>query len=244
MRSMTRHGILTAVLLTLCAAPTVAEEVVSRIYQIQHLDPNEAGLLARQKCLETGSPECEYRVKGGGHRSSAFVEFFTDSAGQELVAVFLAERDRPPRTQLFQVTLLAASHDGGKRPQLPPSAEQALDDLEQFLPYRSYRVLDSGIMRTMGEARLSLGGELGYRAAISFVSDPMSDEIKVGAFELERHYRSFVREADGGGHYDQIEKGVTSSQFSMKIGETVVVGTSKLNGGEEALIVLLTAVKE
>jgi len=30
----------------------------------------------------------------------------------------------------------------------------------------------------------------------------------------------------------------------MDIGETVVVGTSKLDGGDEALVVLLTAVKE
>ncbi len=29
--------------------------------------------------------------------------------------------------------------------------------------------------------------------------------------------------------------------FSMKVGETVVVGTSKLNGGSKALVVLLSA---
>jgi hypothetical protein len=33
---------------------------------------------------------------------------------------------------------------------------------------------------------------------------------------------------------------VIDSTFSMNVGETVVVGTSKLNGGEEALVVLLT----
>jgi hypothetical protein len=33
---------------------------------------------------------------------------------------------------------------------------------------------------------------------------------------------------------------VIDTTFSMNVGETVVVGTSKLNGGEEALVVLLT----
>ena len=34
---------------------------------------------------------------------------------------------------------------------------------------------------------------------------------------------------------------VLSSQFGIDVGETVVVGTSRLNGGDSALVVLLTA---
>ena len=33
-----------------------------------------------------------------------------------------------------------------------------------------------------------------------------------------------------------------STTFGVKVGETIVVGTSKVDGTEEALIVLLTAV--
>jgi len=33
---------------------------------------------------------------------------------------------------------------------------------------------------------------------------------------------------------------VMDTTFSMDVGETAVVGTSKLNGGDEALVVLLT----
>jgi hypothetical protein len=33
------------------------------------------------------------------------------------------------------------------------------------------------------------------------------------------------------------------TSFSMKRGETVVVGTSKLNGGDDALVVLLTSME-
>ena len=34
---------------------------------------------------------------------------------------------------------------------------------------------------------------------------------------------------------------ILSTSFSIKVGETLVVGTSKLDGGDEALVVLLTA---
>jgi hypothetical protein len=35
---------------------------------------------------------------------------------------------------------------------------------------------------------------------------------------------------------------IISTGFTMQIGETVVVGTSRLRGGDKALIALLTAV--
>ncbi len=39
----------------------------------------------------------------------------------------------------------------------------------------------------------------------------------------------------------QTRKSVIASSFTVKIGETIVVGTSKLNGSGTALIVLFTA---
>jgi hypothetical protein len=37
-------------------------------------------------------------------------------------------------------------------------------------------------------------------------------------------------------------KKLIDSQFEMEIGETVVVGTSKIGGGDKGLVVLLTSV--
>ena len=45
-------------------------------------------------------------------------------------------------------------------------------------------------------------------------------------------------------YYSELESAIRwlmDTTFAMRIGETVVVGTSKLNGGSEALVVLLTA---
>ena len=51
-------------------------------------------------------------------------------------------------------------------------------------------------------------------------------------------------EVPAGDADDTINAGVVrliGTTFGMNVGETVVVGTSKLNGGSEALVVLLTA---
>jgi hypothetical protein len=43
---------------------------------------------------------------------------------------------------------------------------------------------------------------------------------------------------------ETVHKDIVETSFSMKVGETVVVGTSKLDGGDEALVVLVTALSE
>jgi hypothetical protein len=158
------------------AAAIAAEEIVIRAYEVRQLDVNEAALLARQKCLEMGEQECEYRVKG-----AAFFEFVAAPRVQEMVQTLIAERDVPSPTQVFQVTLLVARALEPQRPQLPAGAARALDDLEGFLPMRNYTLLDTGVMRTAANgfrslrsaaAQISLGGDKGYVAELRFRGDP------------------------------------------------------------------------
>jgi hypothetical protein len=47
---------------------------------------------------------------------------------------------------------------------------------------------------------------------------------------------------EGGAQQQPVARGVVQTSFAMDVGETVVVGTSKLDGGDAALVVLLTAV--
>ena len=48
-------------------------------------------------------------------------------------------------------------------------------------------------------------------------------------------------DSDKGAPVAPASKLVMSSSFSADVGQTVVVGTSRLNGGDEALMVLFTA---
>lgn len=237
----------------LAVAPPAAaagEEIAVRLYEVHYLSMNEAALLARQRCLELGGAECEYRVKGDG-----FFEFFASLPTHGAIQAVLAERDIPPATQLFQVTLLIAREAPASRPALPDTAGRALDDLEDFLPFRNYTLLDTGIMRTADDVEIALGGEKGYAARLRFRGDPRRGAPLQVDFQLSQSFVRWVKpppEAAGGSNHaspaedsqaKEVHRAIVETSFSIDQGETVVVGTSKLDGGAEALVVLLTAAK-
>ena len=152
---------------------------------------------------------------------------------------------------------------------VPAAAAKALADLKDFLPYKSYRLIDT--QWTLGSNRVSsrLRGAEGQEydltlstagAAFQFATtrsrslDSASDSkgsVVVSTFVL-RHAGAVPDRAAA-----LISKGLMSpsspegraaraaslidTSFRMDIGETVVVGTSRLQG-DKALIVLLTAV--
>ena len=75
---------------------------------------------------------------------------------------------------------------------------------------------------------------------LRFAGDPAGGKpLQIETFELSR--RQMVP-AEGGA-VQMANFDVLRTSFSMNVGETVVVGTSKLDGGDKALVVLLTAAK-
>ena len=248
-----RHigSILLAILLGLVVPPpAVAEEegkresTQERLYRVEYLDEQEAALFARQLCLKNSVARCDSKVHGRG-----FLAVWADEETLDMIDEMLARRDVPPKTQVFQVTLLVASHEGRPDPDLPPAARDAVDDILTILPFRGYRVLDIGIMRTSDEAHLSLGGDLGYEVQLRFRGDPNTKRpLFIERFRVSQSYVRWIAappSPDSGGDAsrsrENVSKGIVSASFSMDVGETVVVGTSKLDGGDEALVILLTA---
>jgi hypothetical protein len=185
---------------------------------------------------------------------------------------------------------------------VPAAARKALADLKDFLPYKSYRLLDVqwilGSQKTLSRLRgandqeyeLTLrgiqisGGKLNVTfrlaepgALLAVKPSPDADSRSARRAELERALRSaeaeMARAASGDKRAEAIaaanekvaaisreleqEKGmreaalkeatirparaVMDTSFAMDVGETVVVGTSRV-AGDKALIALLTAV--
>ena len=183
---------------------------------------------------------------------------------------------------------------------VPPAARKALGDMKDFLPYKSYRLLDAqwilGSQRTISRLRgandqeyeLTLrgvaiaGGKLsvnfrlaepsavvgvkpaadadsraGRRAALEDALRAAEAEAerlrtssgekraetvattreKIAAIQKELEREKTLRDAASrvGG------RSIIDTSFAMDVGETVVVGTSRV-AGEKALIALLTAV--
>jgi hypothetical protein len=200
------------------------------------------------------------------------------------------------------VLVLGDVQDGATSDNIPIAARAALGDLRDFLPYRSYRVLDtawvlvSSPTRQPVSSRLQGLDEQDYeitldRLPVGASSLQVQFEMREPDANLERRAAMADRAADVSAEIHQLiaaraalEKSLKRAEaaqnrgdvdalrqrlaeneialdtrqqqqgryarggatlintsFTMSLGETVVVGTSRMRGGNKALIVLLTA---
>jgi hypothetical protein len=206
--------------------------------------------------------------------------------------------DEGPRPQAFSVALVLGEMQGtGATDNVPPAARKALTDVKDFLPYKSYRLLDTQwtlccgrsaiITRLRGPEEQDYGLELTPSNAgagkwyVHFalwepraaerVETPASSSAAPTSTEARTELARRLAEVRKGHTEDHPEvarlraeismldmrrreqsmrrttaamaprRPVIDTSFTMDVGETVVVGTSRLKG-DKALIALLTAV--
>ncbi len=197
--------------------------------------------------------------------------------------------------------VLGDVQDGATSDNIPAAARAALADLKDFLPYRSYRVLDtawvlaSSTTRQAVNSRLQGPDEQDYEVTLDRVPLPPSSlQVRFAMREPDRNAerRAAIADRDAAlkaelqqltAVHDALESqlkkalaaqnrsdadslrnrladtevaietrqkqarfppgGATliDTSFNISLGETVVVGTSRMRGGNKALIVLLTA---
>jgi hypothetical protein len=163
---------------------------------------------------------------------------------QRLKDIELVEAQRPV-SHMFQVVLLIGSNEpDGDTGDVPMNAQQALEDIQNFLPYKSYKMLDVGLFRSDGRYSGMLNGPEGNDFRISFrfgtQGNGKSKTLFVNAFDLTDVTPSSKQVRLGGA--PEVTRELLQASFSATVGETVVVGTSKLNGTGNALLVLFTAI--
>jgi hypothetical protein len=219
--------------------------------------------------------------------------------------------------QGFSVVLVLADLTAsGAQDDVPPAARQALADMKDFLPYKSYRLLDAAWLLGQGSMSVRLRGPEEQEYDLRLVASPQPSragqvsvqfslrdpstyeyalepvhqaqaevearaeaasartiEIKRRQEELTalrnelrrlrekqeeakaRELEAKIREAEKALADERREirvtsprkapfanRGIIDTSFMMNVGETVVVGTSRLKGNSRALIALLTAV--
>jgi len=155
-------------------------------------------------------------------------------------------------TYTFQLVLLTADFDGSSVfEHVPANARKALEDLRNFLPYKSYRLLDMAWMRSSAFAEAQLSGPSGVAltAGLRFeTSSRDPDRIDIEHFVLRPQHphadllkSTSKEEAATAEALARSSRPILESSFDMKAGETVVVGTAKLDGPSRALVVILSA---
>jgi hypothetical protein len=237
------------------------------------------------------------------------------TAGRVFVVVCVLLASRPlfaqgpltaaqPGVQGFSIVLVLGDLQGGPTPDnIPPAARAALGDLKDFLPYKSYRVLDTawilGSTTQLFRAKSRLRGADDQTYEVNLTSSPVgapappslqmkfvmqdrtsdtfgtSDaahkeaDMKAEIVRLSASRAALEKSAQSAENSEERRarqaamrdvtiaidtlqnqlQAVTAGQtlidtsFNMRIGETVVVGTSKVRG-DKALIALLTAVRK
>lgn len=210
-------------------------------YPIRFLDIHSAEVLAWDQCQEKDRCGVSSAVSEG----RSYIDVQADPEVHERFVRALAKEDSTPVSQVFQLVLVAAGNKGGgPAANLAPGAQKALTDLQGFLPYKNYEVLDSVYFRgTQGDGikgRAVGRGEIGYGVELRFrrVGTSQDKNLLMEGFQLTEEGGRIP--LPNGGARDS--RRVIDTSFGLKLGETVVVGTSRLDGGDEALIVLLTAV--
>jgi hypothetical protein len=211
--------------------------------------------------------------------------------------------------QGYSIVLVQGDMQGGTAAEgVPKAAQQALTDMKDFLPFKSYSLLDSGWVLGSSSSQTRLRGPSGqdlqaiftpypdgqpqhlrvrfkleeasaprvaappslasltnrqriasserqqltaqYESARKQYSDShpevraLTDRLNRSAEELDYLRREIERLKSTGSVEQTVHATpavLINSEFTMRVGETVVVGTSRL-GGDKALIALLTAV--
>ena len=160
------------------------------------------------------------------------------------------EEKGQPVPQGFSVVLVLGDNQlSAMGDNVPAAARKALADIKDFLPYRGYRLLDAQWILGSQHSTSRLRGPEDQEYQLTLRSVSQGGRVHV-TFQLQEPGATILalRQADEkalrpGAELAPIHtRGVIETSFAMDIGETVVVGTSRIRGGDKALIALLTAV--
>jgi hypothetical protein len=142
-------------------------------------------------------------------------------------------------THEFQITLVRASAGPHRMPEtIDADATRALEDLVDLLPYSAFDIIDTSRVRTHEGARVRLGEAGAFEVSLFCEPTSAGGRITIGHFEV--HQRA-IKDQDQWIYVDP--ENLLATSFAIDPGETVVVGTSRVMYEDEAIIVLLKAIR-
>ncbi len=201
-------------------------EIVERIFTIQHGDVQAIYRMIRSFVTAWGTINAD-------ENSSIIVVRDTSEAVAHMAAI-IAEMDLAPENIGLTFFAFRATKGGSRTiPEgLPEGVKRGLNELAGVMAYRVFSPIDSGMLTLASSAdrgELRLTGIGGADLEISF---------KINYSRQSKHlqlYRLLVRleKGDDGMSLMQTDIGVEN-------GGVAVVGASKLDGGDEALVVIVT----
>ncbi len=204
--------------------PELAHEIV----HLQHIQPKDAERALRPFVSRWGRLDA--------NASLGTLTIVDEPALVRKMLDVLAEIDVPRQEWTFHIWLVLAEDAPGQRPDAGPLNQmpEVADELTALFQYNVYQELDSTLIKVTDgyEASLALGGDDGYQ--VDLVPHARGvDRVSVDFHLYKTH--TIVKDAD----VTQLRDTVVATTFEARPGDTTVVGASRLDGDERALITIV-----
>ena len=222
--------------LPIAAAPC-AWAGFSAAYPVRYLHPRDALALLQSRVSELNEDGCKIDSEpvidphAAGQRGIVHVTCKADDVRAK-VEKALAEIDVPPPTQRFHIVILEASRREGSAPALPASEQKALDDFKKVMTYKSFKVQGETIVQLDDNAKTQVNDDYDLELVLDLTRADATS-ISVRRFCLTSKTGQPL--LNGAVTYPAF----FDTAFSVKRGETVVLGSSSTS--DTARVVLVTA---
>jgi hypothetical protein len=160
----------------------------------------------------------------------------TDRASNvEKIAGVLARWDVASREVTLEIRLVAAGRVAGRAPEVPADLEQIAGKLSGVLRFNSFENLGKiEVKASEGDAvRSDIDGA--YHAELTMGElDPVTETIQLSDFRLSRYDAATGTEK-------KTRSEVLRTTLNVKVGQTVVLGASRLPDSDRALMLIVVA---
>ncbi|HSN69154.1 MAG TPA: secretin N-terminal domain-containing protein [Thermoanaerobaculia bacterium] len=205
------------------AAPAANEKLTARSYQFKFRDASRAASVIKPLISASGSVSIQ---------PSSNTLVVTDSpAVLREVTRAIQQYDAPPKAFTVELRLVAASTTKNPVP-VPEELREISTKLSGVLRFNRFDML--GEIQTQGREGDPVLADLdgAYRADFTMGEfDPISQTLQLSEFRI-------MRVPEGGGELQQVFRNAT---LNLRVGQTVVLGASRLPDSNRILMVVLTA---
>lgn len=196
---------------------------VTKLYQISHQDVGQMSILLDGFIGR-------YQPSVSEHFNTLTLQAPDDV--HAAVRALIEQYDQPLRTIIMQFHLLKGSRRAdGVPPPLPEQIRSIVGEIASLTEFKSFELIASPQLRTVDGNKLGINGGQSFQYSIDVRNLRLLGEGRIQVQQLSVSLRDARQQAVS-----------LHTSFEINDGETVVLGTSELEGGSgEALVTLVTA---
>ncbi len=160
------------------------------------------------------------------------------------ILAVVREFDVKPADLQFTVQLVLGSMGPDEKPDDPIRDDPVVRELRQLIKFRSFSLLDTAYVRALDRqtSQVTVGRAADLRLDLlpKCIKEDRQDLIQVEATLYKVGLPSLMPTPQGPQSLSPTPKTLVNSNFTLKSGEKTVVGVSRMDGGDKALILIIS----